>query len=75
MLKEISTDELLVGQDFILSYWKGNHTISNHVEFVDADLYYIYFRASTKIAPNRDPESYRKMAHKKIRALFVEEAK
>jgi hypothetical protein len=73
MLKEVLADELSVGQDFILSYWKGNHTISNRVEFVDSDIYYLYFRASKQITPNRDPESFRKMPFKKIRALFTEE--
>lgn len=73
MLKEVLADELSVGQEFILSYWKNNHTISNTVEFVDSDLYYIYFRASTKVAPNRNAESFRKMPFKKIRATFIEE--
>jgi hypothetical protein len=72
-LKEVLADELSVGQDFVLSYWRGNHTISNRVEFVDSDIYYVYFRASKETAPNRDETSYRKMAFKNIRALFIEE--
>jgi hypothetical protein len=72
-LKEVLADELSAGQDFILSYWKGNHTISNRVEFVDSDIYFVYFRASKEIAPNRDETSYRKMPYKKIRSLFIEE--
>lgn len=74
MLKEVLADDLSVGQEFILSYWKGNHTISNLVEFVESDLYFVYFRASKKVAPNRDETSVRKMALKNIRALFTEEA-
>jgi hypothetical protein len=72
-LKEVRVDELKEGQDFILSYWRYRHTISTRVEFVDSDIYFIYFRASKSVAPNRDDTSYSKMAFKDIRALFIEE--
>lgn len=72
-LKEVRINELIEGDDFLISYWRGNHTISNWVEFVDWDLYYIYFRVSKKVAPNRDPEVFRKIPLKRLRALFIEE--
>lgn len=72
-LQEVAINQLVEGDDFLLSYWKGNRTISNWVEFVESDLYYIYFRASKKVAPERTSEAFRKIAHKKVRALFIEE--
>ena len=70
-LAEVKLENLTKGDEIILSYWRGKHTVSHGVRFIAYDGEFIIFGVSKFFARFDNTKS--KITHSKVRAIFTAE--
>jgi len=66
-LNEVKLENLTKGDEILLSYWHGKHSISHGVKFLSHDDKYLFYGVSKFFGKS---DTINKIALTKVRAIF-----